>query len=449
MAKNLSALLAISATLICSASLAASEFSSRTPTASDLQRFARAPGQYRALSLNFKTMESDLARATEVNPARIKLPFPDGSNREFEVVPVEVMAPELAAKFPRARSYRGTLVAPKNAAEAVMAARINTGSGGFSAMIFGLESVYLVEPAQLGEASEYLSFDRAQVGRGGTAFSCGVNADSQKESISSRASPAGASNRTTTGGTLRTYRLALAATGEYSAFFGGTVAGTIESGLVPAMNRVNEVYQREFALRMVLVGNNDAVVYTNAATDPYTNSDGIAMLGQNQNNLDSVIGTANYDIGHVFSTGGGGVASLRSPCAAGSKARGVTGQSSPTGDPFWIDYVAHEMGHQWGGNHTFNGTTGACGGNNRSAGAAYEPGSGTTIQAYAGICGGENIQSNSDPWFHAKSLDEMQAFISGTGNSCAVSQPSNNQPPTADAGASFTIPARTPFSTQC
>lgn len=445
MSKNLLRFLGLSITLACSSTLCASEFSSRNAGAADLQRFTRAPAQYRAISLNFKAMESDLARATEVNPARITLPFPDGTNREFDVVPVEVMEPALAAKFPRARSYRGVLTAPKTAAERVMAARLNTGSGGFSAMIFGLDSVYMVEPTQLGEAAEYISFDRASVGQGGSTFSCGVNAQAQKESIAPSASSGASGVRTTTGGTLRTYRLALAATGEYSAFFGGTVSGTVENGLVPAMNRVNEVYQREFALRMVLVANNNLLVYLNGATDPYSNDDGVSMLGQNQSNIDTVIGSANYDIGHVFSTGGGGVASLRSPCAAGSKARGVTGQSAPTGDPFWIDYVAHEMGHQWGGNHTFNGTTGACGGGNRSAGAAYEPGSGTTIQAYAGICGGENLQSNSDPWFHAKSLDEMQAFISGNGNACAVTQASNNLPPTADAGPAYTIPARTPF----
>ncbi len=428
------------------ASAAAPNFIDRSLGLADVARLSLAPGSYRALSLDFAHMESELARATDKVPKQLSLPLPNGTSLNFEVLPVEIMAPELAAKFPRARSYRGTVVNPKNSTEANISVRINTASGGFSAMFFGSDGVVMIEPVSPGLGADYIAYDRASIARKTSDFVCHVG---KKESIGlpipvEKMLALDLAPSSVTGQTLRTYRLALAATGEYTAFFGGTVSGAMQNGLVPAMNRVNEIYQREFAVRMVMIANNNLIVYTNGATDPYTNDDGILMLGENTSNLNAVIGSGNFDIGHVFSTGGGGVAQLQSPCSSG-KAKGVTGSSQPTGDPFWVDYVAHEMGHQFGGNHTFNASTGACADPNREASAAYEPGSGSTIQAYAGICGGEDLQPNSDPWFHAKSLDEMQTFISGAGNTCAVTLPSGNQPPTANAGASFSIPARTPF----
>lgn len=220
-----------------------------------------------------------------------------------------------------------------------------------------------------------------------------------------------------TGTMLRTYRLACGTSLRYSQFHGGTdpnVAAVL-AALVTMTNRVSGVYETELGIRMMLVDNQEAIIATSTNPTPYTDTPG--DIGSNPAYLDAQIGEDNYDIGHVVTTGSGGVAGLGVVCrgfnvASGgsAKARGTTGIDPPTGDAFWIDFVAHEMGHQFGGNHTFDGTGTNCG-TNQNEGTAYEPGSGSTIQAYAGICGVENLQPNSDPYFHFASLQEMFGYV--------------------------------------
>ncbi len=366
------------------------------------------------------------------------LPLPDGSSQVFSVVESSIMEPALAAKFPEIKTY-----IVRAAGDRASHGRIDVTPHGFHAILRTSSGRVFIDPFDRANSGElYASyFTRNAIPRD-AQYSCGTS-----QLPVPPLQPGGSvAAVTTSGDTLQTYRLACAATGEYTSLHGGTV-GLGLSAIVTAINRVNMAYEADLAVRMVLVANNNQLVYTNGAADPYSNNDGFAMLGQNQGNVNAVIGSPNYDIGHVFSTGGGGVAQLRAVCGS-SKAQGVTGLPSPIGDPFYIDFVAHEIGHQFGGNHTFNGVNGSCAGGNRNNSTAYEPGSGSTIMAYAGICQGDNLQNNSDPDFHSESLREMRAFVTNpfSGGSCDVPTSTGNTPPVADAGPDYTIPALTPFT---
>jgi len=399
------------------------------------------PAVFQAVRVDQKTLSETLAQApleftkqARQAPLKMTLPMPDGSFARFLIVESPIMEPPLAAKFPLIKTYSGYGVDDPAAT-----ARLDRTPAGFHAQVLSPNGTFYIDPYTKGDTTFYASYYKHENPGLARDLSCMTEAD-----IARASAPQTAPSLFDTGDTLRTYRLACAATGEYTQFHGGTVAAGM-AAIVTAVNRVTGVYEVEMAIRMVLVADNDMIVYTNGAADPYTNSSGYLMLSENQSNLNMVIGSGNYDIGHVFSTGGGGIASLRVPCTS-SKARGVTGSPSPIGDAFYIDYVAHEMGHQFGGNHTFNGIDGNCAGGNRVGAAAYEPGSGSTIMAYAGICGADDLQNHSDPYFHSESYVEIIDFVTGfTGSSCAVTTSTGNVAPAVDAGPDFYIPMGTPF----
>ncbi len=403
------------------------------------------PQSYRTATLDLDTLSSllaDIPHEDSIDVANsdreISLPRPDGSFERFRIVESPIMAPELAAKFPEIRTYLGQGIDDPTAS-----LRFDLSKQGFRAQVIGWRGSYYIDPFQPRDTESYVVYRKADAPDDGEELRCGVTGEALPKDLPNFQQK-GSVPKLSSGTVRRTYRLAMAATGEYTVFNGGTVADGL-AAIVTTMNRVNGIYERELSVRMVLIANNDLIIYTDGNTDPYTNNSGTTMLGQNVTNLNNVIGSANFDIGHVVSTGGGGVASLGSVCSASNKARGVTGSGSPVGDPFDVDYVAHEIGHQFGGRHTFNGSGNGCGGN-RSATAAYETGSGITIQAYAGICGADNLQPNSEQYFHRVSLNEMLTFsTTGGGGNCGTTNATGNTPPAVSAPASITIPGRTPF----
>lgn len=400
------------------------------------------PVKFRTLNLNIPDLKSLLQSAPlekNVHPKNsnsvISLPMPDGTFLRFKFVDSPIMEDGLAVQFPEIKTYMG-----QGIDDPYSSVRFDITPLGFHAMIFSERGTVFIDPYAKGDNFNYISYFKTDF-RTDKQMTCELIDDGHMEKNHAPYSPDMLAE-----GELRTYRTVIACTGEYAAYFGGTQAAAL-AAIVVSLNRVNGVYEKEASVRMVLVANNIAVVYTNSSTDPYTNGNGNTMLGQNQTTCDQQIGTANYDIGHVFSTGGGGVAFLGCVCVAGNKARGVTGSGAPVGDPYDIDYVAHEMGHQFGGNHTFNSTTSSCGGGNRNNNTAYEPGSGSTIMAYAGICGSTDLQPNSDPYFHTKSLDEIINYTSlAGGNSCPVTTNTGNHNPVVTMPPDgFAIPRSTPF----
>lgn len=409
---------------------------------------APQPARFRSLALDSQPMLQHLKIAhASGQPGLVSLPLPEGGFTDFSVIDSGTMSPGLQARLKQEFDF--DVLSLKGRDAEGRRVRLDVSPIGFQAMVFDPDGIWVIRPETLGGGTnQYLSFRRNQLSLPDDfQYIEGEIEDLHGHGAMSQGPLA---PMTEVGAVMRTYRAAVAANSFYIAAVGGGTAAGGQAAVVTAMNRVNEVYNYELSVQLELVPNNIDLMFPNAGSDPFAaNNRGI--LNGITTQINNRIGSANYDIGHAFTTGSGGVAYLRVVCGS-SKGGGTTGLGSPIGDVFYIDYVSHEMGHQFGGNHPFNGTNGNCGGGNRSAAAAYEPGSGSTIQGYAGICGADNLQNNSDPYFHAISLQEINAFISNsnTGGSCPQTSANPNQMPSIDLGdlppsGSLTIPARTPF----
>ena len=242
---------------------------------------------------------------------------------------------------------------------------------------------------------------------------------------------------------VRTFRLAVAASGEYTQFHGGTVESATEA-IVVVVNRMNEIFYRDLGVQLILVTNNHAVVFTNSLTDPFTiNNPSITTIQQAQAAFDQNIGSENYDLGILLNTGTYGLAYLRSVCHPERKGSACMGLPEPTGEKFHI-FVAHEITHQFGATHTFNADEEFCIGNREPA-SAVEPGTGSTLLSYAGLaCGNSFLQPLMDDYFHARSIAEIVSFL-GERATCATIVVTSNSPPDVNVEVEHTIPVLTPF----
>ncbi len=385
-------------------------------------------------------------RKLSSTPSTIIVDFPtaEGNFESFRIKEASVMEKSLQDKYSNIRTYIGQSI--QNPSTLI---RFSITPQGLHTMTLSERGAQFIDPYTK-NGSEYIIYSKKDLPPLDQPWECGVIDEIEDNTVSDVDISLA---RNADDGMMREYRLAIACTIEYASFHwmaAGLTAGDSEAAkkavvlaaMVITVNRNNQIYERDLSITMTLVANNENIIYINS--DSFTNDNASALINESQTVIDGVIGSANYDIGHTFSTGGGGLAQLNSPCTS-SKARGITGSPAPIGDPYDIDYVAHEMGHQYGAPHTFNGDAGSCAGN-RTASNAYEPGSGSTIMAYAGICSPQNVQSNSDAYFHQKSLEMIWSNIS-TGNSstCPNETSTGNSVPTANAGVDYAIPNSTPY----
>lgn len=396
---------------------------------------------YKLLSLNQEILNNRLFNRNASKSIIIDLPNGNGGFSRYKLKEIYNIDADLAKKYPMIKSYEAYSLE-----DASSYATISVGLDGFHAVIFskGKQTSY-IDPYTKDRKS-YVFYTREHLRHEDKDFVCLVNDDKNIE-LPEPSQLFKTSNEVK----LKTYRLALACTGEYAQFHldnQNIVAqasdeikkGAVLSAMNTSINRVNQVLQRELSIKLVIVADNDKIVFLDPDSDNLTNDNAGSLIDEIQNVIDSNIGSANYDIGHVFSTGDdSGVAIFESVCETGQKARGVTGRLVPIGDAYDIDFVVHEIGHQFGATHTFNNSCSS----NRTNSTAIEPGSGSTIMGYAGICS-PNVQSQSDDYFHAISLTQMQNFIANRAT-CAVSSDTNNTAPVANAGSNYSIPKSTPF----
>ncbi|UOU99775.1 M12 family metallo-peptidase [Chryseobacterium daecheongense] len=393
-------------------------------------------------TLDLTMLRAQLANAPEMGnnakPVEISLPTLGGKVEKFAVYSFPVVVKELADQY-QLGSYVGVGIDDPS-----KYLRFSTSPIDFQSMIIKDGVYQFIDPAD--NSKTVYSVHPKTIDTGSQGFLCSMNEDVlSKEQIAklfnSTKSKSFSNNPTdfskSSDKKYRTMRLALSATGEYTSYFGGTIAGAL-TAMNNTMTRVNGVFEKDFALHLNIQNFNN-IIYVNAATDPYTGNLNLQL----QQTLTTEVGNDNYDIGHVFNAAGGNGNAGCIGCVCVNptsntslqKGSAFTQNTNPQGDTFDIDYVAHEMGHQLGANHTFSHAL-------EGAGVNMEPGSGSTIMGYAGITNA-NVQLNSDPYFHVVSILQVQNNLAN--KTCDVETTIANNPPVIGAMQDYMIPKGTAF----
>lgn len=420
----------------------------RSSSASTLKKQAgidKSDKLYYRLNTDFLKAKLSSATSKQAKNAgsQITIPNSEGVLERFQVWESSNFEPELQAKYPEIRAYEGNGLDDKSAK-----IHFSLSPNGLQTMVFRADNATEFIEENPDNKTEYVLFS-AKSRLAKSKLTCKT-----ADVVSQNTSTSKTAKTTSNNKVFKTMRLALSCTGEYAAYFGGTKEAAL-AGMNATLTRVNGILNKDLAVQLLLIANNDAVIYTNAATDPYsgasrgtaTDTDGNDFWSKEvQSTLTSVIGEANYDIGHLFGASGGGgnagcigcVCDSPTPSKVIGKGSAYTSPSNaiPKGDTFDVDFVAHEIGHQLGANHTFSYDI-------EGAGVSVEPGSGSTIMGYAGVTDNYDIQDNSDDYFAYASILQIQNNLAG--KSCPVSVDITNNPPAINAGSDFTIPVSTPF----
>lgn len=384
-----------------------------------------------------QVLKTTFSKRSKQTGTIVTIPNADGELERFEVWESSNFSPKDQAKYSNIRSYAG-----KSIIDPSSSIRFSTGPSGISSTIF-----------RANDNSEFLETysnngDYVEVHRKSSKDTYNCLTPEVHEELEKQASKIQASNQS-----FKTYRLALSVTGEYSQQFGGTLETVLEA-MNNTMTRVNGVFEKEMAINFVFANNIEKLIYFDPETDPYSNylkglqsdteyRNASAWNVELQRNLRDNFGEENYDIGHLFGHRGGGgnagcigcICETAFPLGKGS---GFTspGRGLPKGDTFDIDFVAHEIGHQIGANHTFSNDY-------EGTRVQVEPGSGSTIMGYAGITY-YNVQNNSDDYFSHASLKQVQDNLSR--KSCGISRPILNTSPKIELlNTTYIIPVGTAF----